>query len=208
MKCRRTLQHCGLLILLILLTVNINTNLTSLFQPSAESRNKVMLFFQPSPASDSDPASSSLRAPGALAPVTSPASGPDPRSVYTTRQARVEGVCQRWGLMEGNNSSVRNTYQSVQREQQDTLEKSLMSLPAHSLLYCWIHKVGPITYKLRNYTPNYTSQAASTSWNKIFYELAERTVAEANLHEAAQVFRPKLSEVSAEVIRSNAFQMW
>ena len=55
--------------------------------------------------------------------------------------------------------------------------------------------------------PNYVCQAASTSWNKIFYELAERTVAEANLHEAAQVFRPKLSEVSAAVIRSNAFQM-
>ena len=103
-----------------------------------------MLFFQPSPASDSDPAPSSFKAPGV--PVTSPTSAPDPRSVYTTRQARVEGVCQRWGLVEGNNSSVLNAYQAVQREQQDTLEKSLMSLPAHSLLYCWIHKVGPITY--------------------------------------------------------------
>ena len=48
-----------------------------------------------------------------------------------------------------------------------------MYLPSNGLLYCWIHK------------------AASTSWNKIFFDISHIGVREADLHTAAQQFRPE-----------------
>ena len=48
---------------------------------------------------------------------------------------------------------------------------SIMYLEKHSLVYCWIHK------------------AASSSWNKIFFEKTNKKVHPSNLHTAAQVFR-------------------
>ena len=52
-----------------------------------------------------------------------------------------------------------------------------MYLPSKSLLYCWVHK------------------AASTSWNKIFFDISQKKVREINLHTAAQEFRPKTSNI-------------
>ena len=48
-----------------------------------------------------------------------------------------------------------------------------MYLQPWSLLYGWIHK------------------AASTSWNKIFFQLAREKVKDTNLHEAAAFFKPQ-----------------
>ena len=52
-----------------------------------------------------------------------------------------------------------------------------MYLPSNGLLYCWIHK------------------AASTSWNKIFFDISHIRVREADLHTAAQRFRPDIERV-------------
>ena len=52
-----------------------------------------------------------------------------------------------------------------------------MYLPSNGLLYCWIHK------------------AASTSWNKIFFDISHIRVREADLHTAAQRFRPDSDSV-------------
>ena len=52
------------------------------------------------------------------------------------------------------------------------LQYSIMVLDQYSLVYCWIHK------------------AASSSWNRIFFDKIGRKVSDSNLHTAAAVFRP------------------
>ena len=47
-----------------------------------------------------------------------------------------------------------------------------MYLEKYSLLYCWIHK------------------AASSSWNRIFYQKINKKVKDSSLHHAAEAFRP------------------
>ena len=60
-----------------------------------------------------------------------------------------------------------------------------MYLDKYSLLYCWIHK------------------AASSSWNKIFFDLAKKKVHPQNLHTAAQHFRPT-GNIDMEKLFNNA----
>ena len=61
-----------------------------------------------------------------------------------------------------------------------------MYLEKFSLLYCWIHKV------------------ASSSWNRIFFEMSNMTVPEDNLlHAANHIFRPEDS-VSLQDLFANA----
>ena len=61
-----------------------------------------------------------------------------------------------------------------------------MYLKKFSLLYCWIHKV------------------ASSSWNRIFFEMSNMTVPEDNLlHAANHIFRPEDS-VSLQDLFVNA----
>merc|ERR1712203_1352393 len=74
-------------------------------------------------------------------------------------------------------------------------ERSLMYLPPFSLLYCWVHK------------------AASTSWNKIFIQLAEKAlnrtliIPERNLHEAAAIFRPPGEGIDQLISKSLLFMV-
>ena len=60
-----------------------------------------------------------------------------------------------------------------------------MYLPSKSLLYCWIHK------------------AASTSWNKIFFDISHIRVREQDLHTAAQRFRPETDNIR-ELFKSSS----
>ena len=61
-----------------------------------------------------------------------------------------------------------------------------MFLEKYSLLYCWIHK------------------AASSSWNRIFFEMSNTTVPEDDLlHAANHIFRPRDS-VSRQHLFDNA----
>ena len=66
-------------------------------------------------------------------------------------------------------------------------EKTLLHLPQWSLLYCWIRK------------------AASTSWNKIFFDLVKHKMKEENLHEAAAYFRPHRGNLQRIFKESNSF---
>ena len=68
-----------------------------------------------------------------------------------------------------------------------TPENSLMYLRRWALLYCWINK------------------AASTSWNKIFFQLVNKKVKETNIHEAAAAFRPRREELPEIFKRSVSF---
>ena len=61
-----------------------------------------------------------------------------------------------------------------------------MFLEKYSLLYCWIHK------------------AASSSWNRVFFEMSNTTVPEDDfLHAANHIFRPRDS-VSRQHLLDNA----
>ena len=93
-------------------------------------------------------------------------------NVYEIRALRVRKVCAIYGL--GNHPpNAINKFQIMEKEAWVSPEMTLLHLPSHSLLYCWVRK------------------AASTSWNKVFFDLAKKKVSEINLHEAAAVFRPK-----------------
>ena len=60
-----------------------------------------------------------------------------------------------------------------------------MHLKKYSLVYCWIHK------------------AASSSWNKIFFEKSHINIAENSLHTAAERFRPKEDVDLAALLNSS-----
>ena len=60
-----------------------------------------------------------------------------------------------------------------------------MHLKKYSLVYCWIHK------------------AASSSWNKIFFEKSNIKMRDENLHMAAEKFRPKESENLGALLNSS-----
>ena len=60
-----------------------------------------------------------------------------------------------------------------------------MYLKKYSLAYCWIHK------------------AASSSWNKIFFEKSNIKIKEENLHMAAEMFRPPKSENLGALLNSS-----
>ena len=62
-----------------------------------------------------------------------------------------------------------------------------MYLAKFSVMYCWIHK------------------AASSSWNKIFFEKINKKIKSSNLHTAAQVFRPKASQLDHLLDTSDSF---
>ena len=65
-----------------------------------------------------------------------------------------------------------------------------MYLQPWSLLYCWIHK------------------AASTSWSKIFFQLAREKVKDTNLHEAAAFFKPKKEMLERIFTNSVSFTLF
>merc|ERR1711971_1339220 len=102
---------------------------------------------------------------------------------YWQRFSRVKEVCEKYHLgsedelnkseLTGVKSSDTNIESYLRMQQSASLapEKTIMHLAKYSLLYCWVHK------------------AASSSWNKIFFQLAGKTkVKEHNLHEAAAFF--------------------
>ena len=60
-----------------------------------------------------------------------------------------------------------------------------MHLKKYSLVYCWIHK------------------AASSSWNKIFFEKSNIKMRDENLHMAAEKFRPQKSENLGALLNSS-----
>lgn len=117
----------------------------------------------------------------------------EPLTIYQERNAQVEKTCQKYGLYsseyETNQFQIsKNSYKPPQQVNMNSpfsienniiiiTQNSLMYLPSHGLLYCWIHK------------------AASTSWNKIFFNISHIGVGEADLHTAAQRFRPDTEKV-------------
>ena len=92
---------------------------------------------------------------------------------YWNRSMRVKGVCKKYGLRMEDKVKQQK---ALQKRASLPPERSLMYLPPFSLLYCWVHK------------------AASTSWNKIFIQLAEKAlnrtliIPERNLHEVGLSF--------------------
>jgi len=112
---------------------------------------------------------------------------------YWQRFSRVKTVCERYHLgTEVKPTSVSNSeeeeYQRLERDASLAPEKTIMHLAKFSLLYCWVHK------------------AASSSWNKIFFQLVGKTkVKEHNLHEAAAFFRPPAHQLSSLITSSLVF---
>jgi len=111
---------------------------------------------------------------------------------YWQRFSRVKEVCERYHLgaedelADGVKSN--EEYLRMQKSASLSPEKTLMHLAKYSLLYCWVHK------------------AASSSWNKIFFQLVGKTkVEKQNLHEAAAFFRPSSSQLSGLVASSLLF---
>ena len=92
------------------------------------------------------------------------------QEVYWDRSTRVKEVCEKYGLRPEDKT---RKYKALQKRASLPPEKSLMYLPTFNLLYCWVHK------------------AASTSWNKIFFQLAERAlnrtlyIPEKSIHEVS-----------------------
>ena len=68
---------------------------------------------------------------------------------------RVKEVCEKYGLRPEDKT---RKFKALQKRASLPPERSLMHLEPFSLLYCWVHK------------------AASTSWNKIFFQLAEKAL--------------------------------
>ena len=95
--------------------------------------------------------------------------------IYNERNLLIKSICSKYGISKYDN--INNTFTNQRDKTGNSPENSLMYLRKWSLLYCWIHKV------------------ASTSWNKIFFHLANKKVKETNIHEAAAVFRPRREEL-------------
>lgn len=111
---------------------------------------------------------------------------------YWNRSMRVKGVCKKYGLRMEDKVKQQK---ALQKRASLPPERSLMYLPPFSLLYCWVHK------------------AASTSWNKIFIQLAEKAlnrtliIPERNLHEAAAIFRPPGEGIDQLISKSLLFMV-
>ena len=92
------------------------------------------------------------------------------QKVYWDRSTRVKEVCEKFGLRPEDKTKK---YKALQKRASLPPERSLMYLPTFNLLYCWVHK------------------AASTSWNKIFFKLAEKAlnrtlyIPEKSIHEVS-----------------------
>merc|ERR1711971_629384 len=123
---------------------------------------------------------------------------------YWQRFSRVKEVCEKYHLVgsedELNKSeltggvkssdTIAENFSRMQKSANLPPEKTIMHLAKYSLLYSWIHK------------------AASSSWNKIFFQLVGKTkVKEHNLHEAAAFFRPPASQLSNLVTSSLLFMV-
>ena len=98
-------------------------------------------------------------------------------AVYRRRKARVSAACRRHGLGKFPGDPVQGSPDQLYKKMYQTFpwppEKSLMYQEPWHLLYCWIHKV------------------ASTSWSKVFLQLAGLEVPLSRTHEATQKFSPK-----------------
>ena len=105
------------------------------------------------------------------------ASREDRLAVYRRRKARVSAACRRHGLGKFPGDPVQGEPDQLYKKMYQTFpwppEKSLMYQEPWHLLYCWIHKV------------------ASTSWSKVFLQLAGLEVPLSRTHEATQKFSPK-----------------
>ena len=129
------------------------------------------------------------------------------QQVYRDRSTRVKEVCEKFGLRPEDKTKK---YKALQKRASLPPEKSLMYLPTFNLLYCWVHK------------------AASTSWNKIFFKLAEKAlnrtlyIPEKSIHEvsfqqllhsiwgtfkAASVFRPPAEGLDTIISQSLLFMV-
>merc|ERR1719400_713039 len=117
---------------------------------------------------------------------------------YWERFSRVKEVCKKYHLgsmaemnkseLTGVKTNTNEDYLKMQNLASLSPEKTMMHLAKYSLLYCWIHK------------------AASSSWNKIFFQLVGKTkVKEHNLHEAAAFFRPPAHHLSSLFTSSLVF---
>jgi len=110
-------------------------------------------------------------------------------SVYEFRNNRVKRICRKYGLWMEENATEAATdryYVDLQNEFFNVVpdKYSIMFLKSSSLLYCWIHK------------------AASSSWNKIFFDKIHVKMKSSNLHTAAQRFRPEKSESLPELFEN------
>lgn len=97
-------------------------------------------------------------------------------NIYIKRVNDIANTCIKYGLNQNSNisSAFGLDYQKLQTEYANTVPSkySMMYLEKYSLLYCWIHK------------------AASSSWNRIFYQKINKKVKDSSLHHAAEAFRP------------------
>ena len=98
-------------------------------------------------------------------------------AVYRRRKARGSAACRKHGLGKFPGDPVRGSPDPLYKKMYQTFpwppEKSLMYQEPWHLLYCWIHKV------------------ASTSWSKVFLQLAGLEVPLSRTHEATVKFSPK-----------------
>ena len=92
-------------------------------------------------------------------------------------------------------TGVESSEENLRMQKSSSLspEKTLMHLSKYSLLYCWVHKVLRQKYgktftksKGKLLKKDVLKKAASSSWNKIFFQLVGKTkVKEHNLHEVS-----------------------
>ena len=89
----------------------------------------------------------------------------DAENPYTKINRKIQFTCEKYGLGSDaiiDNNTTHNKYQVMEKNAWVSPEKTLLHLPQWSLLYCWIRK------------------AASTSWNKIFFDLVKHKMKEDN----------------------------
>ena len=109
--------------------------------------------------------------------------------VYRERKLQVSSVCREYGLggFQEGEAGGSGEYRDMLRRFPWPPEKSLMYEAKWHLLYCWIHKV------------------ASTSWSRVFLQLAGQQVPLSRSHEATQRFSPTSSVLPIAISTSLVF---
>ena len=90
----------------------------------------------------------------------------------------------------GVKTNTNEDYLKMQNLASLSPEKTMMHLAKYSMLYCWVHKVKHLNQSMVKHILNHSplQKAASSSWNKIFFQLVGKTkVKEHNLHEVIDV---------------------
>lgn len=108
-------------------------------------------------------------------------------AVYRQRKRRISSTCRKYGLVEGVPGNTSSEYRQMASTFPWPVHKSLMYQQPWHLLYCWIHKV------------------ASTSWSKVFFQLAGKEVPLSRTHEATQRFAPTADQLPTALSTSLVF---